>query len=310
MKKIRFAVLVIAIIFMAQLLFFYRGVYFPQPVTTPDFLSVNVNLSVPFGTPDSYTAGSGTVLIDVSHKTNFNAGELNLLLSRIIARGYRIEYFKDSSNLTKNLSGSTSFVVISPASSFSTADVKSVKRFVEGGGRLLMLSDPIKESEINSLASEFGILFWNDYLYNMKENDGNFRYIYLTDFTENNITKGLSRIVFYTSSSVFGNGIIFTDNDTYSSSRGEKGRYSVAVMAEDSRVLAIGDVAFLSEPYNVMDNNRLIYNLADFLAPPAAQAIPAEIIPTNISNVSRVANATTNISTNKTVSNETAPGKA
>lgn len=310
MKKIRFAVLVIAIIFMAQLLFFYRGVYYPQPVTTPDFLSVNVNLSVPFGTPDSYTAGSGTVLIDVSHKTNFNAGELNLLLSRIIARGYRIEYFKDSSNLTKNLSGSTSFVVISPASSFSTADVKSVKRFVEGGGRLLMLSDPIKESEINSLASEFGILFWNDYLYNMKENDGNFRYIYLTDFTENNITKGLRRIVFYTSGSVFGNGIIFTDNDTYSSSRGEKGRYSVAVIAEDSRVLAIGDVTFLSEPYNVMDNNRLIYNLADFLAPPAAQAIPAEIIPTNISNVSRVANATTNISTNKTVSNETAPGKA
>ncbi|MDD5472573.1 MAG: hypothetical protein PHU34_00330 [Candidatus Methanoperedens sp.] len=309
MRKIRFAVLVIAIVFFAQLLFFYRGIYFPPPVMTPDFLSVNVNMSVPFGTNDNFTAGSGTVLIDMSHKNNFNTGELNLLFSRIIARGYRIEYFKDSSNLTKNLSSSTSFVVISPASSFSTADAMSVKSFVVGGGRLLMLSDPIKESDINSLAAEFGILFWNDYLYNLKENEGNFRYIYLTDFPENTITKGLRRIVFYTSGSVFGNGIIFTDNDTYSSSSGEKGRYSVAVMAEDSRVLAIGDVTFLSEPYNVMDNNRLVYNIADFLAPPAAQAIPAEIIPVNISNVSRVANATTNISANKTVSNETAHGK-
>lgn len=215
---------------------------------------------------------------------------MNLLLSRILARGYRIEYLRDSSNLAKNLSYSTSFVVLSPASSFSTAEVKSVKEFINRGGRLLMLSEPIRESEINSLAAEFGVLFWNDYLYNLKENAGNFRYIYLKEFAEDNVTKGLQRVVFYTSGSVFGNGIIFTDSDTYSSSKGEKGRYPVAVAAMDSRVLAIGDVTFLSEPYNVMDNNRLIYNIADFLAPPAA-VNPVESIPANISNVSRAVNA-------------------
>lgn len=295
MKKIRFIVLVITIVFLAQLLFFYRGVYFPPHVKAPDFLSINVNLSVPGGINDSFINGSGTVLIDLSHGNNFNTGDLNLLLSRTIARGYRIEYLRDGSNLKMNLSKATSFVVISPASSFSAADAKSVKEFIDGGGRLLMLSETIKEGEINSLAAEFGILFWNDYLYNLKENDGNFRYIYLTEFSENNITKGLQRIVFYTSSSVFGNGIIFTDSDTYSSSRGEKGRYSVAVVTEDSRVLAIGDVTFLSEPYNVADNNRLIYNIADFLAPPAAAAEPEKIIPTaaNVSNVSYAGNATT-----------------
>lgn len=294
MRKIQFVALVITVVFLAQLLFFYRGVYLPSPVESPDFLGINVNLSRPGEINDSFTSGSGTVLIDSSHGNNFNAGDLNLLLSRVIARGYRVEYLKDGSNLKKNLSSATSFVVLSPASPFSAADAKSIKEFIGGGGRLLMLSEPIKESEINSLAAEFGILFWNDYLYNLKENEGNFRYIYLTEFAESNITKGLRRIVFYTSGSVFGNGIIFTDSDTYSSSRGEKGRYAAAAMAEDSKVLAIGDVTFLSEPYNVLDNNRLIYNIADFLAPPGAAAKP-ESIPANISNVSRAGNATANV---------------
>lgn len=293
MRKISLVVTVIAVVFLVQLLFFYRGAYFPPPVKAPDFLSINVNLSAPAEISDSFTGGSGRVLIDMSHGNNINAGDLNLLLSRIIARGYRVEYFRDGSNLKNNLSGSTSFVVISPASSFSAEDAKSIKEFIDGGGRLLMLSEPIKGSEINSLAAEFGILFWNDYLYNLKENEGNFKYIYLTEFAESNITKGLRRIVFYTSGSVFGNGIIFTDSNTYSSSRGEKGRYVAAAMAEDSKVLAIGDVTFLSEPYNVMDNNRLIYNIADFLAPPGAEAKP-ESIPANISNASRTGNATAN----------------
>lgn len=307
MRKIKFVVLVITVVFLAQLLFFYRGVYLPH-VTMPDYLSINVNSSLPIETNDSFTSGSGTVLIDMSHENKFNIGDMNLLLSRIIARGYNVEYLRENNHLEEKLPGATSLMVILPESSFSADDVKAVKMFVDKGGRLLMLSEPTAENEINSLASEFGILFWDDYLYNLLENDGNFKYIYLTDFAENNITKDLDRIVFYTSCSVFGNGLIFTDNNTYSSSSGEKGRYSVAVMTEDSQVLAIGDATFLTEPYNALDNNRLIYNIADFLAPPATTAKPEEIYPTavNVSNVSRAENASIKIPTNNTVSNVSA----
>ena len=252
MRKIKFVVLVITVVFLAQLLFFYRGVYLPD-VKMPDYLGINVNSSLPIETADNFTSGSGTVLIDLSHENKFNKGDINLLLSRIIARGYNVEYLRENNHLEEKLPDATSLVVISPESSFSTDDVKAVKTFVDKGGMLLMLSEPTGENEINSLASEFGILFWDDYLYNLNENDGNFKYIYLTDFAENNITKDLNRIVFYTSCSVFGNGLIFTDNNTYSSSSGEKGRYSVAVMTEDSQVLAIGDATFLSEPYNALD---------------------------------------------------------
>lgn len=296
MRKIRLVVLVIAVVFLAQVLFFYRGIYFPPTEKAPDFLSIEVNLSKQSEISDTFTKGNGTVLIDMSHENNFGEGDVNLLFSRILARGYRIEYFKDGSNLKSNLSDSNSFVVISPESSFSTADSRAVKEFVNGGGRLLMLSGPVRGGEINSLASEFGILFWGDYLYNLKENDGNFRYIYLTDFDDNNITRGLKKLVFYTSSSVFGNGIIFTSSDTYSSSRIEKGRYAVAALAEDSKVLAIGDITFMSEPYNVADNSRLVYNIADFLAPPG-EAKP-ESIEANASNAT--AANTTGIPANST----------
>ncbi|MCZ7357781.1 MAG: hypothetical protein O8C66_00555 [Candidatus Methanoperedens sp.] len=287
MNKTRFALVVIAVVFLAQLLFFYRGIYLPPPVKEPDFLSINVISSIPVEIKENFTKGSGTVLIDLSHGNNLNAEDLNLLFSGIIERGYSIEYVKDGSNLAKNLSNSASFVIISPSTPFSSSDVKAVKDFVAGGGRMLMISEPIKKSEINSLATEFGMLFWNDYLYNLKENEGNFKNIYLTEFAGNNITRGLHKVVFFTSGSVFGKGIIFTDNNTYSSSKGEKGRYSVAAMNDEKNVLAIGDATFMSEPYDVMDNKRLVYNIADFLAPPSGPISPGNASGNATSNVTR-----------------------
>ncbi|MGB2842428.1 MAG: hypothetical protein WBC40_08150 [Halobacteriota archaeon] len=47
------------------------------------------------------------------------------------------------------------------------------------------------------------------------------------------------------------------------------GRYSPVVLT-GSNVLAIGDLTFLTEPYNVLDNNQLISNIADFLTDTSA----------------------------------------
>ncbi len=39
--------------------------------------------------------------------------------------------------------------------------------------------------------------------------------------------------------------------------------------AEESKVLAIYDLTFMTEPYNgILDNNQLIANIADWLASP------------------------------------------
>lgn len=281
MNRIKFITIVIILVILAQVLVFFRGIYIPQ-FKTPDFLSIGVNYSMPSEMEDSFTKGTGSVLIDLSHGNNFAANDLNLLISRIIARGYDVKYLRNNSNLAKNLSTSASFIVISPSSPFSEEEARIVKEYIDKGGRLLLLSEPEKNTEINSLSFEFGILFWNDYLYNLRENDGNFKYIHLSEFADSSITKGLQKIVFYLSGSIYGGrGIIFTGSDTYSSSRETKGRYQVAVISEDSRVLAIGDTTFLFEPYNVLDNKRLVYNIADFLAPPEVETVVA-----NMSNAS------------------------
>ena len=282
MRKIIFMVLIVCIVIGAQTLFFYRGMYSAPPMNVYDVEDIQVSLHLPAEFIDVHGTGTGTVLIDSSHDNSFRPAELNLLAYRIISRGYSIEYSEGNASLEERLADASSYVVISPATSFSSEEVEQIKNFVDDGGRLMLIDDPtrpVQESEcpyygsgstaedkMNTLSTEFGIVYWDDYLYNLKDNDGNFRYIYLTDFENNSITKKLNKIVFYTACSIspLEKGMIFTDENTYSSAREVPGRYSPVVLT-DSNVLAIGDLTFLTEPYNVLDNNQLISNIADFL---------------------------------------------
>jgi len=123
---------------------------------------------------------------------------------------------------------------------------------------------------INSISTEFGLIFEPDYLYNMKENDGNYRYIFLKKlhFEANEITKNLEKITFYDGGSISspGLGIMFADENTFSSFIETKGRLSPVALGEGSKVLAISDLTFMIEPFNAgFDNNRFISNIADWL---------------------------------------------
>ena len=72
------------------------------------------------------------------------------------------------------------------------------------------------------------------------------------------------------------------------------GRYSPVVLT-DSNVLAIGDLTFLTEPYNVLDNNQLISNIADFLTDTSAD----DFLSTHVSvNDSSLINTSVNKSVN------------
>ena len=269
MRKIAFVLVIVVVAILLQTVFFYRGVYIAPPANLQDMGSINISFYTPGEFIDIYEKGNGTVLFDFAHRNNFEPEELNVLLCRIIARG-NFDYLEEDGNLEEELKNASSFVVILPTGPFSEEEINETKHFVDGGGRLMMIADPTRESEINALSSHFGIIFWNDYLYNLKDNDGNFQYIFLTDFKDNNITKDLEKIVFYTACSIVseGNGIAFTDENTYSSTKEIKGKYSPVVLANDLKVLAIGDLTFLMEPYNVLDNDQLISNIADYLTSP------------------------------------------
>ena len=75
-----------------------------------------------------------------------------------------------------------SFVVTLPEVAFSRVEVDMVEEFVGKGGKLLLIADPARDHNINSLANRFGIEFQPGYLYNTVEYDLNFQDIFVRDF--------------------------------------------------------------------------------------------------------------------------------
>jgi len=186
---------------------------------------------------------------------------------------------EEEGKLEEELLVANAFVVVAPQEEFSSEEKETINEFVENGGKLLLIADPTRHSRINSLSLDFGLIFEPDYLYNMKENEINYRNIFVTEFEENEITKSLEKIALYTTGSISSadGGIAFVDQNTFSSLIETRKKLSPIALAEESKVLAISDLTFMTEPYNgVLDNNKLIANIADWLASPIEEEEEAE----------------------------------
>jgi len=174
-------------------------------------------------------------------------------------------------NLEEELTIPDAFVVICPQIEFSKEERETVDEFLNNGGKLLLIADPTRYGEMNSLSIKFGLIFEPDYLYNMKENEINYRNIFVSEFGENEVTEELKKIVLYTAGSISSadSGIAFVDENTFSSVVETRKKLSPIALAQESKVLAIYDLTFMIEPYNgILDNNQLISNIADWLASP------------------------------------------
>lgn len=239
---------------------------------------------------DDPQVGEGIVLLDVAHNNDFNLAELDYLDSRLAARGFELSPFSGG-DLASALRPAAAFVVVAPLQPFSPGDVRVVADFVERGGRLLLIGDPTRftvetvESQftlsfrinsddipLNALANEFSLTFNGDYLYNTAESESNYQNIILDgdNFAEDDLTEELETLVFYGSHSLqVGPGadvLLEAGDDTWSSATQRAGGLALAAVSEEGRVLALGDVDFLSAPeYAVYDNGRFVAHVADFL---------------------------------------------
>ncbi|MFQ6051196.1 MAG: hypothetical protein ACE5K4_05840 [Candidatus Hydrothermarchaeota archaeon] len=265
MRRVFIFILIFLLVLSFRTLYYYRGVYSPPDKGPYNVSQIEVLPTGEFPTMEEIK-GKGTVLFDLSHENNFEPKDVNVLVSKIVSSGGKVEYLKDPSNFRKKLKYADSFVIISPRKRFTAEEKEILKYFVQKKGKILLIGDPDKKSDINDVSTLFGILYRDDYLYNLRENEGNFRNIFLRDFYPSNLTSNLKKIVFFSACSLDPKkyGLIFTSNDTYSSKREETGRYSPVLMR--GPVLAIGDATFLKQPYNdVAQNNQFISNLVDFL---------------------------------------------
>ncbi|NJN54594.1 MAG: DUF4350 domain-containing protein, partial [Anaerolineae bacterium] len=125
----------------------------------------------------------------------FTESEIGYLNGRLSARGYSVIPFTGGS-LAAALRAVNAYLVMAPIRPFTNAEILAVQNFVANGGRLLLVGDPtrynivveedlfdfvviIEDDKIplNSLAAAFDLNFNGDYLYNLTENEGNFRNI-------------------------------------------------------------------------------------------------------------------------------------
>ena len=274
----------------ARWFWFYRGSYQPSSeISIPPYSELELpqpELTQPKETVKSGNNGSTQILFDISHGNQYQLSELDQLTNLVTQKGGHLNVTELYGDLHAELKKADAFVVIAPSMPFYSDELLAVQRFVERGGRLLVISDPtrttsgsysyleyssssLSDIEITNLLLEpFAISFSKDYVYNMTSNEGNFRNVFFSKISRHDVTKDLQQVVFYGSHSIMAAPVplISGDADTFSSLTDQPGSLAVAASAAEGRVLAFGDLNFMTPPYHqVADNAILIANIADFL---------------------------------------------
>ena len=275
---------------LARGLWFYRGIPQRPKISTPDYQALTIS-QPPLKTPDpvgneAIKQTSGVVLFDFAHVNQYQASEVQSLKEAIAKRGGQIESITDITLLENKLKYTSTYVVISPTTPFTEDELRIIHDYVNRGGRLLVFTDATRSvisydytsgatiinsdtNTINPLLSPFGITVNNDYLYNVKEHEGNFRNVFFNDFGKNELTFGLKQVAFYGTHSVKSpTGLILlrgTESTFSSVDDAHDPTEGGAALSENGNVLVFGDFTFLASPYkNSDDNTTLIENIADF----------------------------------------------
>jgi hypothetical protein len=271
-------------------LWFYRGIPHQPKLATLDYQALTVS-QPPLKTPnpagdEALKQTGGAVLFDLTHVNQYQAPEVQSLKEAIEKRGGKMEFITNAALLEDKLKYASAYVVISPSTAFTADELRMVQDYVERGGRLLVFTDATRgllyydyasdtvinlpdANIVNPLLSPFGVTVNNDYLYNVKEHEGNFRNVFFGDFGKNELTFGLKQVALYGTHSVKSTSgltllrgtesTLSSVNDAYDPAEGG------AAISGNGNVLAFGDFTFLTSPYKtVADNATLINNIADF----------------------------------------------
>ena len=240
MHKSIWIALVVAIVIISAFVggrFIYFGGAAANTYTPPDRPVSEVEFeaaakSARIEAVDSPTMNYGTLVVDYAHDNALFIEELNVLLSKIVGRGLNYEIVtapteddSDKAGLAEKLRYAKALILPLPRTEYTTEEVTEIERFVEKGGRILIIGDPTRTvavNALNSIAGSFDVVYANDYLYSLENNDNNYRNVIYTNFKDSPLTTGLGddgKIIFYAGSSIHAPGeeIILGDETTHSS---------------------------------------------------------------------------------------------
>lgn len=291
--KVTIAVLLFLLPIAWRWVWFHRGAYTAPLIPQMDDRQLEVSLPEYSPVLDEAVQGAGRVVLDLAHNNNLEVDDLTPLQDRLRARGGTIENYDGfTSSLEAQLRGAIAYLVVAPTYLFSEEEASAVVDFVEAGGRVLLIADPtravpVPEEEqdtldlaqvffpesaipaINSLAGPLGVVYFDDYLYNQVDNEGNYRNVKLTVANADHpLTEGLETVVFFAAHSVRSDGLTLLqgDENTFSAKRTGEGDLAAGVLSADEGVLALGDLTALTAPYHTVgDNDRFLSNVANWL---------------------------------------------
>ena len=284
LQRILLAALFLLLPITMRGLWYYHGIYFGnRQAKSPAYSELFVKqpvLSTPIPKSVSTTTSNPIIVFDQAHNNKFTLGEIELLRMDLIWQGAEIQSLEKKNSLGDLLTKADAFIVIAPTDSYSSEDIEKLESFVERGGRLLVIADPTRsyseydterEKSVlltNEILKPFKLSFRNDYAYNLVNYEGNYRNIFAVPESKNILTKNISNLVFYASHSIISkDNILITGTENTVSSLDDQGtKLSLAGLDNSGNVLIIGDMTFMTTPYNqVADNNQLVANISDFL---------------------------------------------
>jgi hypothetical protein len=265
------------------------------PLATPDNQPSGESLALPeydvestgvtpvpsTGTVEPTVDGDGeVVVIDDEHANRFDRADIHPMVAAITRAGGSVR-FHDGGELNDSLENADAFVVIDPGSEYDMEDVRAVRAFTNGGGRVVLMGEPdrkaisgglftssviTRESHLTTLGSAFNMTFGTGYLYNPESNDGNYQYVAVRPTGD----LPVDRAAMYTATSVEspgGNVLVRTAAGTVEFGTDRTQRFPVVVQSgTDANVLGVGDATFVSDDrYLAGDNEVLVRVVVDFL---------------------------------------------
>ena len=288
-KWIWIALLAFLLPIAVRALWFFPGFPSRPKVEKPNYAAMNLPAapSQSAQVEANIKQRGGVVVFDTLHINQFKQAEIASLTEALSARGARIEFDTEAGLLETHLKYASAYVIVAPNLLFTSDEIRVISAFVQRGGRLVVFTDATHgllsydfftgsetmysdSDTVNPLLATFGLSVNNDYLYNLVQNEGNFRNVFFDQFGKNELTFGLKQIALYGTHSVKADSglVLLSSNEQTLSSQTDAHDPSVggAALSADGNVLVFGDFTFLTTPYNgVADNASLIANIADFM---------------------------------------------
>ena len=226
----------------------------------------------------------GSVVVDLSHGNRVSTEAFHLLSAELAMRGVVTGYGETWDQVESSLESAACLIVAAPTEPYTADEFQAIKEFVSDGRVLLMFYDPAAEFNdaqapvwpINSLANRWGLTFSRGYIYNEEDHYGLYRNVYVREFENTTVTRGLESLVLFTATHLHStdSDAAWTSADSWSSVSERQGRYATisVIEKENGTAAAFGDITFLTEPYAYLEDNydlimNLVYRITEIEVP-------------------------------------------